>query len=145
MKRLPLLLALVTVGGPWCAFAAAPEDDRVAARASALELAGAWGNDGFKVRDGFWSGTIKQGQPKIVQVNLYAGNQYWFTAAAAGNARKLAVTVYDETGKPVAAQLHEDGTRAAAGFSPTASGPYLVKIDVTEGEAGSVALIYSYK
>jgi hypothetical protein len=35
-------------------------------------------NDGFKVRDGHWTGTVKKGDRTVVAVNLYAGNEYWF-------------------------------------------------------------------
>ena len=45
------------------------------------ELAGAWTNDGFKLRDGHIAGSLKVGESKLVRVNLFAGNHYWFTAA----------------------------------------------------------------
>jgi len=45
---------------------ARPESDtEVAARKAALDLAGAFSNEGFKMRDGHWSGTIK---PKEILV-----------------------------------------------------------------------------
>jgi hypothetical protein len=140
MKRLALIFALVAgsaFGGP--------EDDRTAARAAALDLAGAWSNDGFKLRDGHWTGSFKPGESKILLVNLYAGNQYWFTLAASAKAKKVAITVFDESGKPVTVDTHQEGVRAAAGFSPTASGPYLVKVEELDGEAAEFALVYSYK
>ena len=67
----------------------------------ALELAGAFSNDGFKIRDGHWAGTLAPGESKIIAVNLYAGNEYWFSAGATEKAKKLAVDVFDETGAPV--------------------------------------------
>jgi hypothetical protein len=141
MKRFALILALLA--GP---VLAATEDDLAAARESAQEVAGAWSsNGGFKTRDGYWSASLKSGEAKVIQVNLYAGNQYWFTAAGSKKARKIAVTVYDESGKPVATEMYEDGARAAAGFTPAASGPYLVKVQVVEGDPCAVVLVYSYK
>jgi hypothetical protein len=140
MKRLIAILALFA-----SPVLASLEDDLVAARSAALDLAGGFGNDGFKLRDGFWSGSLKAGQAKVVQVNLYAGNQYWFTLAAVGTAKKVAVSIYDESGKPVTMESHQDGARAAAGFSPTASGPYLVKLEIVDGEPSAAALVYSYK
>lgn len=124
---------------------AAPDDERIAARRTAYDLAGAWSNDGFKLRDGHWSGTFKTGEAKLVQVNLYAGNQYWFTLGTTDNAKKVAVSVFDESGKPVVFQQHQDGARAAAGFAPTLSGPYIVKIEELDGQPAAFALIYSYK
>ncbi len=140
MKRLAFILTLLASSA-----LAATDDDHVAARNKAFEMAGAWSNDGFKIRDGFWSGSLKVGEAKIVQVNLYAGNQYWFTLAGNDRAKKVAVTVYDERGKPVAGERVQDGARAAAGFSATVSGPYLVKVELLEGAPSAFAMIYSFK
>jgi hypothetical protein len=122
----------------------ANENDQIAARSAALELAGAWSNDGFKLRDGHVTGELKPGESRLVQVSLYAGNQYWLTVATAKGG-KIAVTLYDEAGKPVATEPFEDGSRAAAGFSPSASGPYWVKITASAEAAVSFAFVYSYK
>ena len=54
----------------------------MAARAVALDVAGAFSNDGFKLRDGHWAGTLAPNESKLLAVNLYAGNQYWFSAGA---------------------------------------------------------------
>ncbi len=140
MKRFFCVLALVST-----TFAAAPDDDAVAARRSALDLAGAWTNDGFKLRDAHLTGQLKQGESKLVRVNLYAGNKYWFTAAGTSKVKKLSVRVFDESGKPMTVDVHEDEGRAAAGFEPTASGPYLIKVEEVEGEPSAFALVYSYR
>jgi hypothetical protein len=123
----------------------AATDAEVEARRTALELAGAFANDGFKLRDGVWMGSLTPEKPKIVQVNLYAGNEYWFSIAATGKAKKVAVTVYDETGRKIEAEPYQEGATAAAGFSPDVSGPYYVKVELLEGESGSFCLLYSYK
>ncbi len=122
-----------------------PSDAEVAARASALEVAGAFSNDGFKIRDGHWTGAIKLKEPKVIQVNLYAGNQYWFIAAATEEAKSVQVAVYDETGKPVEWEPYYNERQSAAGFSPSASGPYYVSVEATEGDPATFCLIYSYK
>src|ERR1700758_4022335 len=101
------------------AFAAPESDSEVAARKAALDLAGAFSNEGFKIRDGHWSGTIKPHEHALIAVNLYAGNQYWFSVGATDSAKKLAVSVYDETGKLVETESYNEGEKAAAGFSPT--------------------------
>ena len=104
--------------------APAETDGQVAARETALELAGGFTNDGYKIRDGHWSGELKPGASQIVTVNLYAGNQYYFSLGVTDKAKKVAVIVYDETGKPVPEeQFFQDKLRAAAGVSPVASGP----------------------
>jgi hypothetical protein len=35
--------------------------------------------------------------------------------------------------------------KASAGFSPTASGAYIIRIQETEGEPASFCFLYSYK
>ncbi|HXP35760.1 MAG TPA: hypothetical protein VN827_09455 [Chthoniobacterales bacterium] len=127
------------------AFSAPESDTEVAARKAALDLAGAFSNEGFKMRDGHWSGTIKPHEHALIAVNLYAGNQYWFSVGATEPAKKIAVNVYDETGKLVQTEDYNEGEKAAAGFSPTSSGQYYVLVDLVEGSESSVCLVYSYK
>src|SRR3982074_958931 len=122
---------------------AAPESDtEVAARQAGLDLAGAFSNEGFKMRDGHWSGSIKPKDHALVAVNLYAGNQYWFSVGATEPAKKIAVNVYDENGKQVVTESYSSGDKAAAGFSPTSSGQYYVWVGLMEGGESSVCLVY---
>ena len=120
-------------------------DAEVNARKNALDVAGAFTNDGFKLRDGHWCGTLKTQDHALIAVNLYAGNQYWFAVGAADPAKKIAVNVYDETGRLLRTEHYEGGDRAAAGFSPNDSGQYFVSVDLVEGGSSSFCLIYSYK
>ena len=140
------LSILAAIGFASATALAAPESDsEVAARKAALDLAGAFSNEGFKMRDGHWSGTIKPKDHVLVAVNLYAGNQYWFSVGATEPAKKISVNVYDETGKLVQTETYNEGGKAAAGFSPTSSGQYYVLVDLVEGNESSVCLVYSYK
>ncbi len=123
----------------------AATDAEVDARRIALDLAGAFANDGFKLRDGVAMGTLEKGKPKLVQVNLYAGNEYWFSLAGAGEGKKVAVSVFDEAGKKVDTEPYQEGATAAAGFSPGVSGPYFVKVELFEGSTAAFCLLYSYK
>jgi|SRR5215813_2035627 len=120
-------------------------DAEVQARKDALDVAAAFSNDGFKIRDGHWCGTVKPHEHSLVAVNLYAGNQYWFSAGATQPAKKIAVSVYDETGKQMTADNYDNGEKAAAGFAPTNSGEYFVSVDLVEGESSPFCLVYSYK
>ncbi len=125
---------------------AVPSADEVPlARSRALELAGAFANEGYKIRDGFWSGTLEKDKPVFLEVNLFAGNEYWFSAAATGPARKISVALFDEKGKPLEGETYEDGPSAAAGFVPSTSGPRIVRVLMTEGEKADFCLVYSYK
>ena len=138
-----LLLATSLALGP--AFATEESDDEINARKVALDLAGAFSNDGFKLRDGHWMGSFAPGKAAIHQVNLFAGNEYWFSLGATDKARKVSVSVFDESGKPVAYEPFQDGSSAAAGFSPTVSGPYLIRVEVLDGAPAAFCLLYSYK
>lgn len=140
--------ALCVVMSILCAglsFAQTETDREVQARKFALEVAGAFTNDGFKMRDGHWCGQLKAHDLALIAVNLYAGNQYWFSVGATEPAKKISVNLYDETGKLMQTEAYNEGDKAAAGFSPTSSGQYYVLVDLLEGEASSVCLIYSYK
>jgi hypothetical protein len=144
MKR-TLLIWIFVISAAALAGGAAPSNEEVAARKTAFDLAGAFSNDGFKLRDGHWMGKIAPEKCKVIQVNLYAGNEYWFSVGATDSAKKLAVSVYDETGKAVDFEPYGEGATAAAGFSPSVSGPYYVKIQELEGGPASFCLLYSYK
>ena len=140
------LLSVLLLAGSLCFGQTAATDDEVAARKNALELAGAFGNDGFKLRDGHWAGPIKVGEGKLIQVNLYAGNEYYFTVASTEKAKKLALSAYDETGAAITIDdPYQEGATAAIGFSPTASGPYYIKVEELEGDPTAFCLVCSYK
>ena len=121
-----------------------PETD-VSARSKALELAGAFSNDGYKIRDGYWPGEIEPNRPQFLEVNLFSVNEYWFSAAVNPPGRKIAVAVFNEIGKPMDFQTYEDGQVAAAGFVPEVSGRYYVKLTLLEGDKAQFCLLYSYK
>jgi hypothetical protein len=123
----------------------AATDDEVTARKTVLDVAGAFSNDGYKLRDGNWGGIIHPKEELIIQVNLYAGNQYWFSLGATDKAKKLDVSIYDEAGKQLEVDPYQEGPKAAAGLSPEASGPYYIRIRELEGEPANFCLIYSYK
>jgi hypothetical protein len=143
MKRwLPIFLSILVLAASTAV--RAETDTEVRARKDALDVAGAFSNDGFKIRDGHWCGVIKPHEHALVAVNLYAENQYWFSAAVAEPA-KIAVSVYDETGKQVMTESYNNGEKAAAGLSPANSGQYFVSVDLVEGDGGSFCLVYSYK
>jgi hypothetical protein len=123
----------------------ADTDAQVAARSDTLDLAGAFQNDGFKIRDGDYFGHLTTGQSQVIAVNLYSGNAYWFSASTGQNTDKLKVSIFDDSGKPVSYLPYQSGARAAAGFSPDASGLYYVKVALEDGQNSTFCLIYSYK
>jgi len=145
MKMRVLILAGAALMAA-AALAWAETDDEVEAHKQVLDLTGAFTNDGFKLRDGHWAGQLQPKDRALIAVNLYAGNQYWFSAAAATDkAKKIAVDVYDESGKPMTSEIYSEAQRASAGFSPTTSGQYFIAVSLVEGEPSTVCLVYSYK
>ena len=144
MIRAPLIasfLALATVldASP------ASGDAAVTCRRAALELAGAWANDGFRLREHAWTGTLPAGKPALARVNLLAGNRYWFSAATNAASTTLAVEIFTAGGTPVAIETHRDGPLAAAGFAPAESGTYVIAVSETHGTPVPFCLVHSYK
>ena len=142
-RRVAILFGLVIFAAG--ASLRAETDEEVEAHKLVLDLTGAFSNDGFKLRDGHWTGIIKPQEHALIAVNLYAGNQYWFSAAASAKAKKISVDVYDENGKPMVTETYNSGNKAAAGVSPTSSGQYFVSLGLLEGEPTTFCLVYSYK
>jgi hypothetical protein len=123
-----------------------PADDAaITCRRAAFDLAGAWTNDGFRLRAHQWAGTLPAGKPALARVNLLAGNRYWFSAATNAASTTLAVQIYTGRGIPVTGDTHRDGPLAAAGFAPPASGTYIIGISESGGTPVPFCLVYSYK
>lgn len=145
MRAYLFLLLLLGLALPTHSLRATNDDDVIAHKA-ALDLAGAFTNDGFKIRDGLWTGNIGGSKRvRFVQVNLFAGNQYWFCFGATPKAKKVELAIFDETGKPVDSDSYNEEGKSAAGFSPLSSGPYYVRIQELEGEQAECCLLYCYK
>jgi len=125
--------------------AAEPDDAQVAARAKALELAGAFANEGYKLRDGVFYSDLQAATPKVFVVNLFAGNEYWFSAASSSSEARMRVEVFDNEGQPLDANLYEDGEFAACGVEPVASGRYYVRVSPVSASSDALAVVYSYK
>lgn len=149
LVRLPLLAAC----GAWLLATAAPvtraaetTDGETDARIVALDVAGAFSNDGYKIRDGIWTGEMtSKDKARLVMVSLYAGNQYFFSLGVNQEATKMDLAVYDETGKKVSGEIFQDGAKTAVGFNPSISGSYFVSVRLAEGGPASFCLLYSYK
>ncbi|MCX7868563.1 MAG: hypothetical protein N2322_01305 [Terrimicrobiaceae bacterium] len=142
---LPALLVFVAVVGRAAGQEGASAADPDSARRAALELAGAFANDGFRLRDGYMAGEIEPGKPVVAEVNLFRGNAYWFVAAVEKPGRRVAVSLHGADGRPLEFETHAEGAAAAAGIEPAASGPAFVRIELIEGGKAPFCLVYSYK
>lgn len=136
----------------------APASNRMApipteARRMALEVAGAFQNEGFRIRDGEWSGSLNKGTPLFLSLTLFAGESYWFVAASTAQGATLRVTLYDSLGKALKTEQWKDdghgtGPRCAAGIASDQSGRYFVSVELVESPTDLPAeftLIYAYK
>jgi hypothetical protein len=123
------------------------------ARRMALELAGAFQNDGFRVRDGEWGGTLTKGDARFLRLTLFAGESYWVIAATPTQGATLRVTLYDAQGKALKTEQWKDeshgiGSRCAVGVAPDQSGKYFASVELIETSGdlpAEFSLIYAYK
>ena len=126
------------------------------ARRMALEVAGAFQNDGFRIRDGEWGGSLAKGVPLFLRLTLFAGESYWFVVASPAPGATLRVTLYDAQGKALKTEQWKDerdesksiGGRCAAGVAPDQSGKYFVSVELVDNPSDQPAefsLIYAYK
>lgn len=114
-------------------------------RARLFDLAGALGNEGFKVRDGCWVGRLEGGKPRRLALNLFAGNQYWLCAAVPEDARGVKISVHDAAGKPVTVLSHQQPGLIAAGLTAETTGPYFVELLAPAGQSPDFCFTYLFK
>jgi hypothetical protein len=114
-------------------------------RSRALEVAADRQALGYHLRDGFWSGTLEKNQPVLIAVHLFAGNDYWFSAANLDPDTRLKVSLFDRWGNPAGGRESEGQGRATAGISAIRSGPHFVHLEMTEGDKAHTCMVYSYK
>jgi len=143
-----LLIFLAVLPG---VFAQGPDSSpSPAAPASALrpvlyDLAGALGNEGFKLRDGAWSGVLQGGKPQRLALNLFAGNQYWFCAASSAPGESPSITLRDPSGQAVElVPFKRDGV-AAAGVTADATGRYVLEIEGSARGSREFCVLYLFK
>ena len=128
------------------AFATPASDDAaVTCRRAALELAGAWTNDGFRLRERTWTGVLPEGKPALARVTLVAGNRYWLSVATNAASTNISIAIYAESGIRVDARNYLEGPLAASGFSPRVSGSYLIALSEASGTPVPFCLVYSFK
>lgn len=109
------------------------------------ESAGAFANEGFKFRDGAWTGSLQGGKTQRLPVHLFAGNQYWFCAATSEPGETPTLSLRDPSGRPVeTVDSPRDGV-AAAGVTATATGRYVVEIKGASSGTRQFCLLYLYK
>lgn len=122
-------------------------------RCLALETAGAFTNDGFRIRDAEWPFRLTKGTPVFLRVTLFAGNRYWFVAATSSPGAKLRLTLYDGKGQALKTEHWQEsgdhgGSRTAAGIASEKSGLYFVGVKLLESASDlplDCSLVITYK
>jgi hypothetical protein len=156
MKVQALLLALSLVG---IAHAQAQSDKTEPANSSplawnahdksprslALELAAGNEGEGYQVHDGFWSGTLAKAEPILLEVFLFAGNDYRFSAANSDAFSQLRLSIFDTWGYPAGQEYTGDSSCSTAGISVIRSGRYFIRLVMSEGDKADTCMVYSYK
>jgi hypothetical protein len=105
--------------------------------------------EGFRLREGEWSPLVSKGTPVFLKVTLFTGVEYGFAAASPGEG-KIAITLFDASGKEVKTESRDAGgpSRVAVRIAPKKSGVYFVKLELVESPDASptdISLVYTYK
>lgn len=114
-------------------------------RPALYDLAGALGNEGFKVRDGVWSGVLQGGKPQRLALNLFAGNQYWFCAASSAPGESPSIMLRDPSGQAVDLVPFKRDRVSAAGVTAGATGRYILEIGGSARGSREFCVLYLFK
>jgi hypothetical protein len=114
-------------------------------RGLALRLAAGDAGEGYQVHDGFWSGTLEKDSPILLEVYLFEGNDYRFSAANTDPASHLVLSIFDTWGYPASADYSHGASYSTAGISVLRTGRYFVRLVMTEGDKADACMVYSYK
>lgn len=117
------------------------------AHSFAMEAASEHVEQGFTVREDYWSGELKPGEKKIVRHQLFKGNEYWFWLGSSVSEAWPSVSIYDAEGKLVQVEAHSEMYKASARVLPPKTGTYviLISVDAREAEIVDWALAYGFR
>jgi len=117
-----------------------------------LEDAGSLIKEGYKIRDGDWSGSLTKEWPLFLQVTLFAGEKYRFVGATATKDASLRIAIFNEGGKPVKTEEWKNSGdsvgRWGVGIVPAKSGRYFVGVELINSPSGlpsEFSLVYAYR
>lgn len=114
-------------------------------RRLALELAAGSAGEGYQIHDGFWSGTLAKNVPALIEVYLFAGNDYRFSAANLDFYSQLRLKIFDSWGYPAGSEYLGNSSCASAGIFVIRSGRYFIQLVMSEGDNADTCMVYSYK
>lgn len=142
MSRFTLCLAVVLLAAVLPSRASVDDSHSAAMEAAAPAV-----KDGFKIRQEYWSGTLKSGQQKIVKQQLFKGNEYWFFLGTDAEKATLKVDIFDRKGTKINVETKLVENAAAVRVLAPATGTYIVVFSLTgkEGDQIPWALAYGYR
>lgn len=114
-------------------------------RRLALEMAAGSSGEGYQIHDGFWSGMLATNVPTLIEVYLFAGNDYRFSAANLDFYSQLRLRIFDSWGYPVGSEYSGGSSCASAGIFVIQSGKYFIELVMSEGDNADTCMVYSYK
>lgn len=118
------------------------------ARSLALEAAAPYVEMGYELREDSWGGQLKSGESKVVQHQLFRGNEYWFWGGTSTVEADIDVEIFDSDGTVVSLETFSANGRAGARVLPTKTGSYLIQVTVVVNGGLAKpdwALIYGYR
>lgn len=144
------LAALIACSVPLAANDSKPSpvdwsENPLCSRSRALENIRPFRGEGYQLRDGYWTGLLKHGTPLILDLHLFAGNDYWFSAANCDASTRLKLSLFDAKGQPAGSVPLAEPSRATAAISVARSGRYFLRLELTEGDKAETSMVYSYK
>ncbi|MDB6069718.1 MAG: hypothetical protein JWL81_889 [Verrucomicrobiales bacterium] len=114
---------------------------------AAMEIAVDAVKAGFKIRQEYWSGTLKSGEQKIVKQQLFKGNEYWFFLGTDAEKIGMKIDIFDRKGNKVTVETKTVDNATAIRVLAPATGTYLVVFSLTGKENDPIpwALAYGYR
>lgn len=132
---------MLLAAAPW---SRATVDD---AHSFAMEAAAPFVEQGFIVREDYWHGEVKSGQPLMVQHQMFKGNEYAFWLGTSNEGCTLEVKIIDDKGNEIQMDPKPDKNFIAVRVNPPKTGTYKVVFTVKSKSEKSVfwALAYGYR
>jgi hypothetical protein len=117
------------------------------AHSMAMELATAYVEKGFAVRQDYWSGEVKSGQSKQVKAQLFKGNEYWFFLGCDADSCELELKIVDAKGKPLHTETKTIKGAVGVRILPPKTGSYAIVFTIKSTDVAKPhwALAYAYR
>jgi hypothetical protein len=102
---------------------------------------------GFLVREDYWSGEIKNNTEKMIKHQMFKGNEYAFWLASSLENVSLELKIIDERGQIISFDFKNHTQACSVRINPPRSGTYTIVYRLTSSTDSSIpwALAYGYR